>query len=125
MQQCRLNENCDALVLGSLIQRLKPLGLFPVPLPHAPTMSVKELSSFFRGLEIRTLCQLNNSFATYERCPGLNKTLQNIAPQLEPELFVFGWVRGLGIESFAQTKSPVHHECNRHTANLSPSMNYD
>jgi hypothetical protein len=106
MQQCRKSENCDALVLGSLIQRLKPLGLFPVPLPHAPTMSVKELSSFFRGLEFRTLCQLTDSFATYERCGGLNKILQDIAPQLEPSFFGTGGVGGLIIKYFSRTNPP-------------------
>ncbi|KAK5235462.1 hypothetical protein LTR47_003647 [Exophiala xenobiotica] len=109
MQQCRTNKDCDALVLGSLIQKLKPLGLFPVPLPDAPTMSVKELSSFFRGLEIRTLCQAMGMYAAGGSCGRLSKNLQDIAPQIQPELFGLarlGGVCGLGIESFAQTKSP-------------------
>ncbi|KAK5219157.1 hypothetical protein LTR72_008339 [Exophiala xenobiotica] len=100
MQQCKADKDCDAQVLGSLIQKLKPLGLFPVPLPHAPTaptMSVKELSSLFHELKIRTLCQL--SYNHSPPCRRVGDSLQDIAPEL-------GGVRGLGIGSFARTKSP-------------------
>ncbi|KAK5204189.1 hypothetical protein LTR41_010161 [Exophiala xenobiotica] len=106
MQRCRHIEHCDALVLGSVIQRLQPRGLFPVPPPHAPTTSVKELSSFFRGLEIRTFCQLINSYGSFERCGGLTKTWQDIAPKLETSFSGTGGVGGLDIDSFSRTKPP-------------------
>ncbi len=98
MQQCQRHRACDALVLGSLIQKLKQGGLFPVPPPDAPTMSAKELFSFLRSLDIPSFCELTGNHSKQQPC-GVNNKLSDVAWLRDP-------IHGLDLTSFLSATPP-------------------
>ncbi|KIW80281.1 hypothetical protein Z517_06896 [Fonsecaea pedrosoi CBS 271.37] len=58
IQQCSQNTNCDALVLGDLVRKLKAKGLYPVPQAAALDVSLWELFSQLLELAVSTLCEI-------------------------------------------------------------------
>ncbi|OAG44697.1 hypothetical protein AYO21_01187 [Fonsecaea monophora] len=60
IQQCSQNTNCDALVLGDLVRKLKAKGLYPVPQAAALDVSLWELFSQLLELAVSTLCEIQS-----------------------------------------------------------------
>ena len=59
-QQCKKDENCDSVVLGDLIKKLKAQELFPVPEVDSVTTCIDDLFSQLRETEFTSLCQIKN-----------------------------------------------------------------
>ncbi|OQV07263.1 hypothetical protein CLAIMM_11721 [Cladophialophora immunda] len=57
-QQCLRHAECDALVLGDLIKKLKLKGLYPIPQATALDISIMELFSRLRALGVSSLCEI-------------------------------------------------------------------
>jgi hypothetical protein len=57
-KQCSRNENCDELVLGSLIKGLIAKGLRPFPDPPFTGLSYEKVQSSFLDLSIPTACEM-------------------------------------------------------------------
>ncbi|KAK5189283.1 hypothetical protein LTR47_011802 [Exophiala xenobiotica] len=61
---CQQNQDCDPLVLGKLLRGLRNFGLYPLPEPSALlNLSVQELFSDIRSLELSPLCGANSKKA--------------------------------------------------------------
>lgn len=56
--QCVLGDHdCDALVLGSLIRRLKKFNLYPPSLDTIQTLTIESLIQTLNDLNLRNLCE--------------------------------------------------------------------
>ncbi|OCT46400.1 hypothetical protein CLCR_01237 [Cladophialophora carrionii] len=89
-QQCRNDKRCDAMTLGSLIKGLNARNLFPLPEAEALDISIKELVSQLRALELMTLCQKNAYMA--DQCAP-KRGLESNLSQLENRVSGFGFER--------------------------------
>ncbi|EXJ53845.1 hypothetical protein A1O7_09181 [Cladophialophora yegresii CBS 114405] len=60
-QQCPWNKNCDAMVFGNLVKGLNARNLFPLREANTLDISIKELVSRLRTMELTPVCQGNSS----------------------------------------------------------------
>lgn len=59
-----VDKNCDTMVLGDLIKKLKSKALYPIPVSTPPQLSVAALVAEIQTIQITSLCQFRNPYKT-------------------------------------------------------------
>jgi hypothetical protein len=84
-QQCSCSQNCDAMVLGSLMKGLNARGLFPLPEADALAMSIKDLFSQLRTMNLASLCQADRMLAMRIN-RDINRRFESTLTKLESQV---------------------------------------
>ncbi|KIW62924.1 hypothetical protein PV04_09812 [Phialophora macrospora] len=87
-QQCFCRQNCDAMVLGSLIKGLNARGLFPLAEAGALDIPIRELFARLRAMNVACLCETDSRQVVLNQDlnRGLKGQLESTLSKLESQV---------------------------------------